>query len=271
MLSDTPGGDPTQYMVEKALAQHELDWRYLTFEVLPENLGDAVRGIRALGFRGAHCASHHRRPVLALLDRQSETVERVGAANVILREDSQLIGENTEGRGLLDSLLRIDDPAGKRVVLLGAGRAARAVAVELAAAGIAHLAVVNRTELHARHVADLVSEEFDTEATASAWTDNYRLPPETDLLVHATTLGDDDPMAALPLELESLAPTTRVADLTRATPKTWLLREAAERGCQVIDGLGIYVNQVAEAVRLWTGVLPETGVMREAAEEFLEL
>jgi len=273
LLSDSPGGDPTQYMAEKALTQHDLDWRYLTFEVLPEQLGDAVRGIRALGFRGAHCASHHKRPIVALLDRLSQTAERIGAANVVLRENGDLVGENTEGRGLLQSLGRhgIDDPAGKRVVLLGGGRAARAVAVELAAAGIGALTIVNRTELHARQLADLVGEQFETEVSVSAWVEDFALPPETDLLVHATTLVDDNPSVVLPIDSESLRPTTCVADMTWRAPRSWLLREAAERGCPTIDGLEMYVEQVAEAIRLWTGVLPETYGMREAAEEFLEL
>ena len=271
LLSDAPGGDPTQYMAEKAFAHHRLDWRYLTFEVPPEALGDAVRGVRALGFRGAHCAGQHRRTVVPLLDRLTDKAEQIGAVNVILREERLLVGANTEGRGLLEALGRAGDPAGKRVVLLGAGKVARAVAVELAAAGVGRLAIVNRTELHARQLADLVAEQYATEATTTAWTGDYAPPPETDVVVHATPFGHEDPEAPLALDLADLSPQALVADLTWDVPQTWLLREAGRRGCRTLAGLEMYIEQVAAAITLWTDVVPDRDVMREAAEEFLEL
>src|SRR5687768_16946420 len=124
-------------MMERAFAHQGLDWRYLTLEVLPEHLGDAVRGLRALGFRGGNITKPHKCEVIQYLDGTSEAAGLMGAVNCIDRDGEKLIGENTDGKGFVQSLRGVTDPAGKRIVILGAGGAARAIAVELALAGAA--------------------------------------------------------------------------------------------------------------------------------------
>jgi shikimate dehydrogenase len=271
LLSDPVGGNPTQYMIEKAFAHHDLDWRYLTFEVTSEGLGDAIRGMQALGFCGGHLGRPHKQAVIPLLDRTIETAEIIGAVNLIFREDDALVGENTEGKGLLQSLRRVVDPAQKRIVLLGAGPMARAVAVELAQTKPAEIVVVNRTHQHARSLVDLLGEKFQVQASLAAWEDDYEVPAETDLLIHATAIGQEDPDARVPLVPDSLRPELIVADVTADPPQTRLLREAGKRGCTTLDGLGMYIDQVAIGLKLWTGVDADCDVMREAIEEFLEV
>jgi shikimate dehydrogenase len=271
LLSDTPGGNPTQYMIEKAFAHHELDWRYLTVEVSPEHLGDAIRGIRAMGFCGGHVGNPHKQAVVPLLDRTSELADMVGAINLISRDEDALVGENTEGKGLLASLRRVTDPAGKRVVLLGAGRAARAIGVELAAAGVAEITVVNRTPQPAGELANLLAGKCQVSASAAPWEGDYEVPAGTNLLINATSIGQKGPDARVPLAIDGLQGEMIVADVTADPPQTWLLRQARQRGCTTLDGLGMYVDQVAVALRLWTGVDPDCEVMRDAIEEFLEL
>ncbi len=271
LLACPVGGNPTQYVIEQAFAHHELDWRYLTFEVGPENIGDAVRGLRALGFRGAHCADPHKQAVIPLLDRTTETAATIDAVNLVLRENGVLVGENTEGKGVVQAIANMLDPAGKQVVLLGAGQLARAVAVELAAVGVAGLTIVNRTEARAGELAALLSAKFTMPISAAAWQGEYAVPPEADLLIHATSLGNTASDAPLPLTAESLRPALCVADVTWNVPQTWLLGAARARGCKTVDGLSMFIEQVAIGVQLWTGVDPSRPVMREAAEEFLGL
>jgi len=271
LLSDPVGGNPTQYMIEKAFAHHQVDWRYLTVEVHPEDLGDAIRGIRAMGFGGGHCGDPHKRAVAPLLDRTTNVAEAAGVVNLMFREEGLLVGENTEGKGLLKSLGRVTDPAGKRVVLLGAGKVARGIAVELAGAGVAEVIVVNRTRQRGEELAGLLADKFDISAAAVPWEGPYELPAETDLLINATSLGREDPDAQVPIVLDDLRPESIVADVTTNPPQTWLLREAVGRGCSTLDGLEMYIDQVAIALQLWTGVDPDCDVMREAIEEFLEL
>ena len=271
LLASHVGGNPTQYMFEQAFAHHDLDWRYLTFEIVPENLGDAVRGLQVLGFRGGHCADPHKQAVLSWLDRTTDTAALVGAVNLIFREENALVGENTEGKGVVRAIGRVFDPAGKRVVLLGAGRVARAVAVELATAGAAAITVVNRTESHAGELVGLVAEKSKTTVSASPWQGDYAVPSEADILIHATSLGRGASEDRLPLAYDSLRPELLVADVTADSSGTGLLGEAARRGCTTVDGLSMFIEQAAIGFQLWTGVDPDRRVLREAVEEYLEL
>lgn len=271
LLASHVGGNPTQYMFEQAFAHHNLDWRYLTFEIAPENLGDAVGGLRALGFRGGHCANPHKQAVLPWLDRTTETAAMVGAGNLIFREENALVGENIEGKGVVQTIRGTLDPAGKRVVLLGAGRVARAVAVELAAAGVAELVIVNRTESRAAELAAMLAAKFQVPALAVPWEAEYVVTPDTDLLIQAASLGHGDDQPRPPVMLDSLRPELLVADVAADSPHSWLLGEAAQRGCKTVDRLSMFIEQAAIGFRLWTGVDPNRQVLREAVEEFLEL
>ncbi len=271
LLSDRPGGNPTEFMVEQAFEHHDIDWVYHTVEVQPEALADAIRGMRAMGFVGGHVSYPHKEAVLPLLDRCGETAELVGALNVVYREGDALIGENFEGRGLVAALSRVIDPVDRRVVILGTSRAARAAACELARLRPAQIAVYGRNVEQAAALAELLKAKFELDAVATPWEGELELPPETDILVHATTIGREDPNARVPLRVESLGKQTVVADMTADPPDSRLIRDAAEHGCPTVEGLGMYVEQVAEAIALWTGVDPDRGVMREAIDEFLEV
>jgi shikimate dehydrogenase len=122
-------------MIEAAYRHHKLDWRYLTVEVKKEGLSDAVRGAKAMGFRGFNCTIPHKVAVIQHLDGLGESASVMGAVNCVVRRGDQLIGENTDGKGFLKSLKETIDPNGLSVVLFGAGGASRAIAVELGLAG----------------------------------------------------------------------------------------------------------------------------------------
>ena len=127
--------NPTVAMVEAAYRAAGLDARYLNCEVAPADLGDAVRGARAMQWAGFNCSIPHKVAVIEHLDELASSAAIIGAVNCVVRRDGRLIGENTDGQGFLTSLRTVVDPAGKRVVVLGAGGAARAISVETALAG----------------------------------------------------------------------------------------------------------------------------------------
>lgn len=264
-------GNPTQFMIEKAFAAHGLEWRYLTLEVAPEDLGDAVRGMRAMGFRGGNITKPHKTAVVELLDRLSDAARLMGAVNCIVREERELVGENTDGKGFMQSLAGVIDPAGKRVVLLGAGGAARAIGVELALAQAAAITVVNRSPERGQELAALLNEHTQTPASYAAWEGEFPLPADCDLVVNATSIGLNDPDARVPVDLSAAAPGLVAADVIASPPDTRFLAEAKAHGAKTLDGLGMIVNQGAIAFRLWTGIEPDLAVMREAVEEFLGL
>jgi len=269
LLGCPVAANPTQYMVEKAFAHHRLDCRFLTLEVTPENLGDAVRGMRAMNFLGGMCADPHKRTVIEHLSQISDAARLAGAVNCLVRQESDLVGENTEGQGVLRALRPLVDPAGKRVVLLGAGNVARAIAVELALAKAAEIVIVNRTATRAVELAAMLGQRLQATASAVPWDEDYAIPAEADILVNATAIGREDPEACPPLVRESLRRGLIVADVTLNPPRTRLLSEAAGRGCRTIDGLDIFIQQAAVALKRWTGVQSDVTVMREAVEEFL--
>ena len=262
-------GNPTQYMMEKAFAQVGLDWRYLTLEVAPEALGDAIRGMRAMGFRGCNLTIPHKVEVIKYLDRTNEAAALVGAVNCVNRVGDELVGENTDGKGFVQSLNEVADPAGKNVVVLGAGGAARAIAVEVGLAGTAAITIVNRGEERGRELANLLHEKVNVAAQFVRWEGDYRVPPETEVVINATSIGLGDAEARLPLDIETLESDMVVADVIFNPPETRFLRDARSRDCQTLDGLGMLVNQAVIAFRIWSGRDADPDVMREALEEFL--
>ncbi|MCE9548117.1 MAG: shikimate dehydrogenase [Planctomycetia bacterium] len=263
-------------MMEKALAAAGLDWRYLTIEVPPDQLADAMRGLRAMGFCGGNITIPHKVSVVQHLDGLDPSAELIGAVNCIRREEAadgrrRYLGDNTDGRGFIESLRPLIDPAGKHVVILGAGGAARAIAVELGRAGAAEIVVVNRASERGQQLADLVSDRVKVSAMFIPWSGDYEVPAGTDLLVNATSIGLGNPDARVPLAMSTLAPPLVVADVVFNPPQTRLLRDAKARGCTTLDGLGMLVGQAAINFRIWTGQDADRGVMREALEEYLEI
>lgn len=260
--------NPTQAMVEAAYRHHGLDWRYLTIEVAPEGLSDAVRGVRAMGFAGFNCTIPHKVAVIQHLDGLGESASLMGAVNCVVRREGKLIGENTDGKGFVESLRTLTDPTGTSVVIFGAGGAARAISVEVALAGATKITIVNRSTDRGTELVNLLREKVNVEADFVPWEGDYSVPDGTDVVINATSIGlFPDVDARIALDPETLKAGMVVADVIPNPPKTRLVRDATERGCKVIDGLGMLVNQGVIGIRYWTGVDPDPTVMRNALEE----
>lgn len=264
-------GNPTQFMMQRAFAAAGLDWLYLTFEISPDALDDAIRGMRAMGFVGANFTLPHKVAVIEHLDRLSETAQLMGAVNCVYRDGDALVGDNTDGQGFVASLRTVADPKDKNVVVLGAGGAARAIAVEIGRSGAAEVTIINRSAERGQALVDLLIDKVGTRACLIPWKGELAIPEETDILVNATPIGLLDANARVPIHADSLTPPLVVADVILNPPNTWLLRTAAERGCPILDGLGMLVQQAIIAFDRWTGRSPDPVVMREAVEEYLEI
>jgi shikimate dehydrogenase len=266
--------NPTVAMIEAAFHHHRLDWRYINCEVAPAQLADAVRGARAMGWAGFNCSLPHKVAVIEHLDGLGDSAALMGAVNCVVRRQGQYIGENTDGKGFLKSLQEHIDPQGKQVVMFGAGGAARAVSVELALAGVQKITVVNRSVARGRELYELLDgkvkaatgDSLQTELVA--WTGDFDIPPAIAVVINATSIGlYPDLEARLALNLNTLKPNMVVADIIPNPPQTRLIREAAARGCTVIDGLGMLVNQGVISLKYWTGLDVEPTVMRAKVEE----
>ncbi len=263
-FSQGADGNPTVAMVEAAFAHHGLNWRYVNMEVAPEDLAAAVAGARAMGFRGFNLSLPHKVTVIPHLDGLGESAALMGAVNCVVRRDGWLIGENTDGKGFLKSLRELIDPRDKKVVLFGAGGAARAIAVVLALAGARGVVIVNRSEARGGELAGLLTEKTGTIGEFALWQGIYSIPPDADMVINGTSIGLYDEQATLEFDTASLRPGMIVADVIFNPVRTRLLREAEARGCRTLDGLGMLVNQGVIGVQYWTGIEPDAAVMARA-------
>jgi len=260
--------NPTVAMVEAAYQHHQMDWRYINCEIAPENLGDAVRGARAMGWVGFNCSLPHKVAVIEHLDGLGESARIIGAVNCAVRRNGHWIGENTDGKGFVQSLQEVIDPTGKSMVLLGAGGAARAIAVETALAGVSKITLVNRSVERGEQLAAMLTQNTSADVKFVPWEGDYAIPEGTDIVVNATSIGlFPDIDARVPLDLSGLKSGMVVADVIPNPPKTRLIRDAADRGCTTLDGLGMLVNQGVIGIKYWSGIDVDSGVMRRKLEE----
>jgi shikimate dehydrogenase len=262
--------NPTGVMIEPAFEALGLQWRYQLFEVYPDDLAGAIQGLRVMNMRGINLTIPHKVNVLQYLDEVSPDARLMGAVNMVHRQGDRLIGENTDGKGFLKSL-REDagiDPRGRRVVVLGAGGAARAITVELALAGAAHITIVNRSAGRGQTLVNLLNQETPVEAEFGLWEGPYAVPAGVDVLVNATSIGlypniDDRP----DLDYDTIRPEMTVCDVIPNPPHTPFLKAARQRGAKTLDGLGMLVNQGAIGFKIWTGQDAPVDVMQRALRD----
>lgn len=262
--------NPTGVMQEAAFAALGLNWRYLTIEVQPAALAEAMRGVRAFGMQGINLTIPHKVAVIPLLDAVSPDAALIGAVNTVRREGSRLIGENTDGKGFLRGLREEAgvDPRGKRVVVLGAGGAARAITVELALAGAGAITLLNRSPQRGRELVDHLRQRTGADARFQAWDGVYAIPHETELLVNATSIGlYPDTSAMPPVSLEAAQPGLLVCDVVPNPPETALIQAARGRGLRTLTGLAMLVYQGAIGFELWTGRPAPEAVMKAALQQ----
>ena len=264
--------NPTGVMQEAGFAAAGLNWRYLNFEVAPEKLGDAMKALHTFGMRGINLTIPHKVAVIEYLDELSPEAKTIGAVNTVRIENGKLIGENTDGKGFVRGMRQDSgiDPAGKRVVMLGAGGAARAVATELILAGVSDLLVVNRsTERGEKMVGDLKASTAGP-IRFEPWQGTFVVPDAADLFVNCTSIGLFPDVNAMPnVDLSQAQPDMLVVDAVFNPPQTKLLAAAKERGLPTLDGLSMLVYQGVIAFQMWTGQDPDEAAMKRALREAL--
>jgi shikimate dehydrogenase len=267
-FSEGAAENPTVAMVEAAYQHHGLDYRYINCEVPPEKLADAVKGARAMNWAGFNLSIPHKVNVIPFLDGLAESAAVMGAVNCAVARNGKLIGENTDGKGFLQSLRELIDPAGKTVVMFGAGGAARAIGVELALAGAKHITIVNRDQKRGQTLVDLLNSKTPARTELTLWRGPYRIPADAEVVVNATSIGlYPDVNTRLDIDVGSLRNGLVVADVIPNPPRTNLIKDSEARGCKTLDGLGMLVNQGVIGVKYWTGVDVDPNVMKRKLEE----
>jgi shikimate dehydrogenase len=260
-----------------AFAAAGLDYVYVPFKVEPRCLAAAVEGIRALGLAGVNLTIPHKEAVLPLLDELSDEAKMIGAVNTVVNRAGRLYGDNTDGKGFLSALKEAGfNPAGKTVLFLGAGGAARAVAVQLAMSGAKKMIFTNRTGKRSVELASFVAGSTGIPVDLIPWPDRAvgKLPErvlvESDLVVQATSLGMSPNInETVPLPFECFKPGQTASDIVYNPVETLFLKKASQAGADTVSGLGMLLHQGALAFELWTGIAAPLEVMRAALKKEL--
>ena len=273
VFGDPVDGNPTGVIEEAAFAAANLNWRYLTCRVLPGDLGNAVAGLRAMNMRGVNLTMPHKIEILPYLDSVSEAAELIGAVNTVAVRDGRLFGDNTDGRGFVQSLADAEIPlAGRTVTILGAGGAAKAIGVECALAGVRKINVVNRNEARGHALADTINARTQAKAEYFPWNGTANIPAGTEILINATCVGLYPNVGDVPnIDFDAVTPDMVVCDVVFNPVKPLFLKRAEEKGARIVTGIGMLVNQAALNFKIWTGCDANRAVMMDAlVKEFTE-
>lgn len=272
VFGDPVDDNPTGVVEEAAFAAKNLNYRYLTIKVLPEDLGKAMDSVKIFGMKGINLTMPHKIKVLPYLDELSPAAEIIGAVNTVIQKEGKLFGENTDGKGFVTALKNSGETLDKKnVTILGAGGAARAIAVECALNGATHINIINRSIEKGEELASLIQMKTDSSAKYLNWKNNMEIPSDTDILINATSIGFSPNVTDKPdIDYTAITPEMCVCDVIFNPAETIFLKSAAENGAKTITGLGMLVQQAALNFTLWTGVEAPVDVMEDALKKEFE-
>ncbi|MDX9689663.1 MAG: shikimate dehydrogenase [Proteobacteria bacterium] len=236
------------------LNKHDIDGVYMPLRVHPDQLEQALRALPVLGFRGCNLTIPHKELAIKIVDQLTSLARRVGAANtIIVSEDGRLIGDNTDVFGFVENLKSggFDlHNTNAHVVVLGAGGAARGIVVALQELGAKKITIVNRSAERAETLCRELN--FGGEMECASWDQRNNVISDASLVVNATSLGMTG-QQELDIDLTVISPTAWVTDAVYTPLKTGLLKKAEEKGCRVIDGLGMLLHQARPGFEAWFG------------------
>jgi len=265
MLGHPVAENPIDLMFDAVYAHYGLPWQFWKNDIATEaDLALAVKALVPLGYRGMGITVPWKVAVMPLLDEVDDDVRAIGAANYLTVEEGRLIGHNNDGKGVIKAIEKVKLLAGQRVVMLGAGGAGRAMAVEIAWAGAAHLTLVTRRQEQGEEVAATVTRVSGVPAVWQPWQGEVAVPAGTTMLMNATHLGCAPDLESVPVRWDTVDPTCLVVDVITNPRITPFLATARERGCPVVDGVEMLVQLAMQIFQRWTGVTPEEAVFQRA-------
>ena len=261
-------GDPIAHsmspaMQNDAFRREELDAEYLAFHVKPEGLGDAVKGLKALGVCGFNITIPHKESVIPFLDEVDELARAIGAVNTVINKDGRLIGYNTDGIGYIKALEEelTGELKTKRTLIIGAGGAARAIYFTLVKEGVKQVDITNRTKERA---VNLISEcPYDNNSKAFTLDEAEQRIAEYDLIIQTTSIGMSPNIDDSPMDVTNIKSSAFVSDIIYNPLKTKILVEAEKKGAKIQNGVGMFAYQGAIAFQIWTGIMPDTSRMKQ--------
>ncbi|MEA5424227.1 shikimate dehydrogenase [Synechococcus sp. CCY9202] len=270
MLGHPVAENPIDRMFDAVYSHYGLPWQFWKSDIASEaDLALAVAALAPLGYRGVGITVPYKVAVMPMLDGVDDDVRAIGAANYVTIEQGRLIGHNNDGKGVVKAIEKVVPLRDQRVVMLGAGGAGRAMAVEIAWAGAAQLTLVTRRESQGREVAELVQRASGVPCCWQAWQQQVSVPAGTTLLMNATHLGCAPQLEPVPVRWETVDPGCTAVDVITNPRITPFLATARERGCRIVDGVEMLVQLAMQIFERWTGISPEEAVFHRAVADAL--
>jgi shikimate dehydrogenase len=270
MLGHPVAENPIDLMFDAVYAHYGLPWQFWKSDIASESeLTLAVAGLAPLGYRGFAITVPYKVAVIPLLDEVDDDVRAIGAANYVTIEHGRLTGHNNDGKGVIKAIEKVTPLRGQNVVMLGAGGAGRAMAIEIAWAGAAQMTLVTRRETQGREVAALVEKASGVSCLWQPWSTEVNVPAGTTLLMNATHLGCAPELEPVPIRWDTVNPDCTVVDVITNPRITPFLKTARERGCPTVDGVEMLVQLAMQIFERWTGIKPEEKVFQRAVAEAL--
>ena len=270
MLGHPVAENPIDQMFNEVYAHYGLCWQFWKCDVISEDqIPAAIAGIRALGFAGACITVPYKVAAIPYLDEVDNDVHAIGAVNYMTIRNGRLVGHNNDGKGVIKAIQKITPIKGKQVVMLGAGGAGRAMAVELAWAGAKHLTIITRRESQGTEVAQIVTKASGVPAKWVQWSPEVWVPENTDILMNATHLGAAPELELVPVNWESVSKSTTVVDVITNPRITPFLKAARDKGCPIVDGVEMLVQLAMQIFADWTNIKPDEAIFQKAVARAL--
>ena len=264
LLGCPAAGNPAQYLFERMIAAAGLDWKFVTLDVQSERIAEAIQGVAAMGFRGCLLAGSLRAAAFPTVASASPAATFAGAVGLVERQPTGITCHMTDGRGVVEALRSHIDPVGAHVLIIGAGAAARATALELSLAGAAEIIICDRTPERAASLVDALATLAAAPASAIPWEAAIAIPDRVGIVVTAVPAGGPKPT----VPLAGLRPDLVVADLALVSQPAPMVTAARTAGACVIDGLEIHCERTAIDFHTLTGLETDTEMLRDALDEF---
>ena len=270
MLGHPVAENPIDQMFDAVYAHYGLPWQFWKCDVSSENkIAAAISGIRALGFAGACITVPYKVVSIPYLDEVDDDVRAIGAVNHMTIKNGRLIGHNNDGKGVVKAIQKVTPIKGKRVAMLGAGGAGRAMAVELAWAGASHLTLITRRESQGVEVAQTVTRASGVPAEWVQWSGEVLVPEGTHIVMNATHLGAAPEKEPVPVNWETVSKDITVVDVITNPRLTPFLKAARDKGCPIVDGVEMLVQLAMQIFEEWTGIKPDEAIFQRAVAKAL--
>ncbi len=256
-------GDPVEHslsppMHNAAFKHLKMDYVYIPFHVKSSDLGPAIKGARSMGIKGLNITIPHKREVINYLNEITQAAQLIGAVNTLKFKNNKITGYNTDGMGAVKAIAEVTPIKGKKIIIIGAGGAARAISYQLLFNGAGEVLIANRTMKNACKLTEDLQINFNVSIGCLGL--NEKLSEElndADVLVNTTPVGmypneDQKPIVTSDMMHHDLL----VNDIVYNPIKTDLLKEAEKAGAKTINGTKMLIYQGLESFRIWTGITP---------------